>query len=159
MVTVSQTSLRERARALPAFLGFILLGAVPLWLSLSSLLPSVHAIMRHAPLIALSPRDAIGLPLALLCFILAAMTLFPTPQLGPGRARKGRQSANSRRIDGLKLCLGLAIGCVLLTVVSVPLAEFAASTILTNQRYLPCPAPLHERHPSLRWTLSADRCP
>ena len=151
--------MRERAKAWPAFLGFILLGALPLWLSLSALLPSLHAINAHAPLVALSPRDAIGLPLALLCFTLAAMTLFPAPAQGRSRSRASRPKTGPSRIDGLKICLGLAMGCVLLTVVAVPVTEIAASSIMANRHYVSCPIPLHERHPPLRWTLSDGHCP
>lgn len=153
-----QPSLDARAKALPAFVGFVLLGALPLWLSLSSLLPAMHAIMSRAPLVALSPRDTIGLPLALLCFALAAMTLFPAADRGGGRSRS-KQRTGSRGLDGLTLCLGVAIGSVLLTVIAVPLTEVAASAIMANRHYLSCPAPLHERHPPLRWTLAIGQCP
>ena len=48
---------------------------------------------------------------------------------------------------------------VLLTVVTVPLIEIAASPIMANRGYLPCPAPARERHPPLRWILRNGHCP
>ena len=151
--------LRERVKALPAFLVFALLGAFSLWLALSSLLPTTRALMSRAPLIALSPRDAIGLPLALLCFALAAMTLFPAPDLKPGRARDRHRKPDQRSSRGLMLCLGVAVSGVLLTVVTVPITEIVASTVMSNRGYLRCPAPLRERHPPLRWVLFNGHCP
>ncbi len=159
MVTAAHSALRQRLKVLPAFSAFVLLGAVPLWLSLSGLLPSLRAIINGAPLIALSPRDAVGLPLALLCFTLAAMTLLPPSGQQAVRARRSASQAGRRKPDWLKMCLGVAMGCVLLTVVCVPLTEFAVSAWLANQNYSRCPAPLHERHPPMRWTRPDGRCP
>ena len=154
----SGCSLRNRSETLPAFAGFVLLGLLPLWFSLSSLMPSVDAFRRHAPVVALSPRDAIGLPLAVLCFALAAMTQLPAPDQAPGNGHRGR--ATSKRGTGaLTVCLGVAIGSVLLTVIAVPLTEFATSAILANRHYVACPSPLNERHPPLRWVLPQGHCP
>ncbi len=151
-------TLRERVRVLPAFLCFSTLGVLALWLALSSLLASIHALMSHAPLVALSPRDAIGMPLALLCFALAAMTLLPAPDTGGGRMRNRQRRPEPRQSRGLTLCLAAMAG-VLLTVITVPLTELAASAIMANRSYLRCPAPLRERHPPLRWIHPDGRCP
>ena len=144
----------NRAKALPAFLGFAVLGLLPLWLSLSSLVPSARAILAHAPLVSVSPRDAIGLPLALLCFALAGMTLCPAASAGPGRVRK-----RPRQVDWLKLWLGVAAAAVLLSVVSVPVAEVGASWLMTDRGYAPCPAPAGERRAPLRWVAGGGQCP
>ena len=157
-MTSAPATLHNGMKALPAFLFFALLGTLALWLALSGLLPSTRAILSHAPLVALSPRDAIGLPLALLCFSLAAMTLFPAPDFGPDRKR-AHAKPDQRRTHGLQLWLGVAIASVFLTVVTVPITEFAASAIMANLRYLRCPAPAHERHPPLRWSLANGTCP
>lgn len=159
MVVPVRPTLRERVRVLPAFLCFSTLGVLALWLALSSLLASIHALMSHAPLVALSPRDAIGMPLALLCFALAAMTLLPAPDTGGGRTRNRQRRPESRQSRGLTLCLTAAMAGVLLTVITAPLTELAASTIMANRSYLRCPAPLRERHPPLRWIRPDGRCP
>ena len=159
MVTAAQLPLRPRLKALPASLGFIALGLLPLWLALSSLVPSSRAMLRHAPLVAFSPRDAIGLPLGLLCFALAGMTLCPVPARQSGRVTEAQRKGYRAGVDWLKVWLGVAVAAILLAVVSVPVAEVAASWAMAGRGYAPCPAPANERYAPLRWIAGEGRCP
>jgi len=152
-LSTAQKSPPSRVKTLPALLGFVALGAIPLWLALSGLLPPLRAIAGHAPLVALSPRDAIGLPLALLCFALAAMTQLGTSTIGPTRRRM-----RPARFSPLSLCLGIAIAAALLTVVAIPLAEVAANVVMAQRQYRPCPATAEERHAPMRWSRADAQC-
>ena len=142
---------------MPAFSVFALLGVFSAWLALSSLIPSVRAIVSHAPLVVLSPHDAIGLPLALLSFALAGMTL--APRLTSDRDGYQRRKAEGCQASGLTVCLGVAVASVLLTVVIVPVAEVTASAVMADRHYVRCPTPLHERRAPMRWVSAQGRCP
>ena len=160
-MTIKQAAPRSRWKVLPAFLGFVLVGALLLWFSLSSLVPSVHAAMVHAPLVTLWPRDAVAVPAAFGFFSFAAMMLFPPPEVGPGRAR-GKRRKPSRRVDWLNVCFGAAMVNALLMVVAVPITEIAALVVMPRLHYLACPPARHyERHPPQRWilALSNGNCP
>ena len=159
MVTTARLSLRQRAKVLPAFLGFVSLGLASLWLCLPGLVSSVGSMVRHAPLIVLQPREAIGVPLAFVFFALAGITLSPAPTTGGQRPRKP-QKHGRRGIDGPTVCLSVAMGSALATVISIPITEFVALELMSHLGYLPCPASLHwEHHPPMRWSLSDGRCP
>lgn len=157
MVAPAPTTSYSRMKALPAFLMFAALAALALWLALSSLIPSLREFTSHAPMVALSPRDTIGLPLALLSLALAGMTLSRAPEVGP-RAHR-RRHEKSEKTTGLNVCLGIAMASVLLTVVIVPITEITANVVMANRHYLACPAPLRDRHPPMRWILPTAHCP
>ena len=158
---IRQAASCSRWKALPAFFGFVPIGALSLWLSLSSLVPSVRAIVDHAPLVPLWPRTAAAVPAAFGFFSSAAMMLFPPPEVGPGRAR-GRRRKPSRRVDWVNVCFGAAMVNAMLMVIAVPIAEIAALVVMPRLHYLPCPPARHyERHPPQRWilALSNGNCP
>lgn len=149
---------------MPAFAGFAIVGSALLWLAFSGLLPVVRALESHAPLISLSPRDAIGFPLAISFFALAALTLFPVPDLEPGRRRRSPRAPRRNRFDGAAFCLGTAV----LGAVSTPLASPLTVAIIQNEmskhNYLRCPPVPGERTAYLRWMLigpepSEAKCP
>ena len=160
-MTIKQDAPQSRWKVLPVFLGFVLVGALLLWFSLSSLIPSVHAAMTRAPLVTLWPRDAVAVPAAFGFFSFAAMMLFPPPEPKPGRTR-GKRSKPSRRVDWLTVCFGAALVNAMLMVVAVPVTEIAALVVMPRLHYLPCPPARHyERHPPQRWilALSSGNCP
>ncbi len=158
--TTSQPRPYTRLKALPAFFGLSLLGVVLLWLSLTRLIPTIRAVLDHAPLVILWPRDAVVIPIAFGFFSFAAMTLFPPPASVPGGGRGKRHKPSRRRINGLNVCFGLAMASALLMVVAVPITEIAALVIMPRLHYMACPARVHyERHPPQRWVLSFDHCP
>lgn len=157
MVDPHPSTFRMRIKALPAFLGFIALGALSLWLALTALIPSVRAMSNHASSVVLSPHDTIGLPLALLFLALAGMTLSPAPEVGPGTHR--RRHGKSQKTPGLNICLAVAMASVLLTVIIIPVTEITANVMMANRHYLSCPTPLGTRHPPMRWILPTAHCP
>ena len=159
-VTTKRPKPYTRLRALPAFFGLFLLGVFLLWLSLIRLIPTIRAVLDHAPLVVLWPRDAVVLPIAFGFFSFAAMTLFPPPAAVPNRGHGKRRTSIRRRVDGLNVCFGMAMASVLLMVVAVPLTEVTALVIMPRLHYMACPARLHyERHPPQRWVLSFEHCP
>ena len=159
---IKQADPQSRWKALVAFFGFILVGALSLWLSLSSLVPSVRETLDHAPLVTLWPRDAVAVPAAFACFCFAAMMLFPPPETKPGRTRGKRSKPARRRVDWLTVCFGAALVNAMLMVIAVPVTEIAALVVMPRLHYLPCPPARHyERHPPQRWilALSSGNCP
>ena len=161
-MTIKQAASYSRWKALPAFFGFVLVGTLSLWLSLSSLVPSVRAIVDHAPLVTLWPRYAAAAPAAFGFFSFAAMMLFPPPEVGPSRTRGKRRKPSRRRVDWLNVCFGAAMVNALLMVIAVPVTEIAALVVMPRLHYLACPPARHyERHPPQRWilALSSGNCP
>ena len=144
------------------FAGFVLVGALMLWFSLSRLIPPVRGIVDHAPLVTLWPRDAVAVPAAFGLFSFAAMMLFPPPAAKPSRMHGKRHKSSRWRVEGLNVCFGAAMVSVLLMVVAMPLTEIATLVIMPRLHYLACPPPRHyERHPPQRWilALSNGQCP
>ena len=149
-----------RLKALPAFFSFVLTGILLLWLSLSTLVPSMRAILDHASLVTLWPHSAIGIPLALAFFFLAATTMIPPSALGLNNARGKRRKPSRRWMNMLNVCFGMLMACVLLAVITLPITEITVLMVMPRLHYLSCPAPpRYERHPPQRWALSYDHCP
>ena len=147
-----------RGRALPAFLVFFLAGAAMLALALPSLLPTVGAIARRAPLIAFSARDVIGLPLSIPFFAFAGMTLLPAPDVRPGARRKRAGKAGR---DWAAVLLGVAVAGAALTLFAAPIAQAVMDGAMRRRDYLRCPeAPSLAHAPPARWVLpnSVVRC-
>ena len=149
-----------RLRALPAFFGLSLLGALSLCLSLPTLVPALHAIASHAPLVIFWPRETIVIPVAFVFFSFAAVTMTPPSAVGLDQGRSRRRKLSRGWVTVLNVCLGIAMASALLAVVAVPLTEVAALLIMPRLHYMACPARLHyERHPPQRWALSYEHCP
>ena len=157
-------SIRTRVRALPAFCGLAAIGGILLWLALSGLLPVFKAMEAGAPMVALAPHDAFGLPLSVSFFALAGMTLCPMPTIGPGRKRQSRTTKIAQRPDIAAMLLGVAVVAAMLTLVASPITELLMQSTMSAHGYARCAAVLGERHAPLRWILvgTADanaRCP
>ncbi len=159
-VTTSQPKPYTRLRALPAFLGLFLIGALSLGLSLPMLVPPIRAIINHAPFVSFWPRYAALVPAALTMFSFAATTMIPPSAVGLDNARGKRRRLSRGWMVVLNVCLGTAMACALLMVVAVPVTEIAVLVIMPRLHYMACPARVHyERHPPQRWVLSYDYCP
>jgi hypothetical protein len=152
-------SAKQRAKSLLVVIAFPLCGAAALWLSLSGLVPSIRAVVSHAPVVELDPRDAISLPLALTFFAFAAMTLLPAPQIGRSHARRKGNKPGQSEQKWLMIWLGVAMAGVLLAVMAVPITEVAAMEIMSKQHYVACPASPFIRHAKMRWALPKAHCP
>lgn len=157
-------SLVARLKALPSFAGFLAIGCGLFWLALSGLLPVFRAIEARAPMVALAPRDALGLPLAVAFFALAAMTLFPTPAIGPERRQRNRGKHPGRRFDGPALCLAVAVAAAVCSVVASPVTQIFVQMTVSARGYLPCAPVPGERPAYKRWIHAGPdqargRCP
>jgi hypothetical protein len=87
------------------FLGFLLGGMVMLWLSLGSLIPTIHAIGQFAPLVAFTPFETRGRGLALSAFALAAMVALPWTPDAPGSAKRKKITRSNRRMERVAFAL------------------------------------------------------
>ncbi len=159
-VTTNQLKPYTRLRALPAFLGLFLVGVLGLCISLPMLIPPTWAIINHAPFVSFWPRYAALVPAAFGMFSFAATTMIPPAAVGLDNVRGSRRKLSRGWVRVLNVCLGMAVACMLLAVIAVPVTEIAALVVMPRLHYLSCPPlPRYERHPPERWASSFEHCP
>lgn len=145
----------QRWRGLrPAVLAFALAGAGALWLGLGHLLPVMLQISRGAPLIALTPRAAMALPIGIAMLTFAAMEMFPPPDLARKR-RSSKQRAGPARRDWPVILFGFAGFCMILTLFAPLITETLVRATLQGRGYIQCPDLPNVRRQPLRWARPA----
>lgn len=156
-MTNDRRSLTDRIKASPwaGFVGFGLIAAIPLWLSLGSLLPTVNAIASSAPLAALSPGDAVGIPIAIAAFALGQLSWF-MPKEKPTKPSRAKQRPRRQKVNGPVVCFGVVAVSLACVPVAPTIARYAVSHIATAHGYVACPAPQGLRHLTYNWIRSAS---
>lgn len=140
----------------PAVFAFALAGAGALWLGFGHLLPVMLQISHGAPLIALTPRAAMALPVGIAMLTFAAMEMFPPPDPGSRERRSSKQRAVPARRDWPVILFGFAGFCMILTLFAPLITETVVRATLQARGYIQCPDLPNVRRQPLRWARPAS---
>ena len=151
MVNPLAHPVRASLKVLPWLLGFLALGLLSLWLSLSDIVPLMHMLATRAQVVSFQPRYMLTLPLTGTFLALCVNTLIVGVRLAahgePGRPR-GRQ----RGVDPTVVMVGVGLACAAMAPLAPTIGKVMVARAAAQRGYVLCPVPFTLAHsPAMRW--------
>jgi hypothetical protein len=127
------------------FAGFFLGGAAAIFVGVADLLTLIHAVRTDASMVAISPRDFVGLPLGVGLLAVSVVFIMPYPRDGSPKRRPTHQRSWPA------VCLAILAVSLVLALAAPTIMIVLVGSILEGRNYVACESRSWERPPLVRW--------